>query len=182
MPSNQVRTPRKEKSFFRQALLFVRTEGSSGIIDGGDLLTNYKTDVGISQTRNVTVMDMRIRCQINRKSTTDVNQIWDWSFGIAWVPSNVTATNNPDPSDLGSRETRWIHKWDQSVLNDSVAQDRPGDNRFGDPLYIARTKNMAKQPSAGHDLRLILVPTFAAATATQAADCGIIVEGMLALP
>ena len=98
------------------------------------------------------------------------------------MPEVTLISDGPDSSDLGTRETRWIHKWDQEVLNDTVAQDRPGDERFGNPSYVARSKNLAKQPSSGHVLRLVVTPSFALNTAIQKVLVKVIVEGMVALP
>lgn len=155
----------------------------SGGIFTADILEQYKSDLGISETRNVTVMSMRVQARIQRSATTTFTQVWDFTCGIAWVPKSITtSTQFPNPAQSGIRDTRWIHKWDQQVLNDGVAQNRPGDNRFGDPLYKAESRNMAKQPSAGHNLTFIMTPSFSANDATQQGFFGIIIEGMLALP
>jgi len=183
MPRTIVRTPRKDKSFFRFVDQKTVDHNDSGGIFTSDILSFYKADLGINETRNLTVMSLRIKCYIDRDDTTNFTQILDFSHGIAWVPSTITtSTQFPNPASVGIRDTRWIHKWDQKVLNDSVAQDRPGDNRFGDPVYSATSKNMAKQPSAGHNLTWIMSPSFGISDPTQVALVGIIIEGMVALP
>ena len=53
--------------------------------------------------------------------------------------------------------------------------------RSRDPIYEAVSRNMAKQPSAGHNLTFIMTPSFSDSSASQESFVGIIVEGMLAL-
>lgn len=183
MPRTIVRTPRKEKSFFRFTDSKTVDHNDSGGIFTSDILDQYKSDLGLNESRNLTVMNLRIRCEINRDDQTNFTQIVNFHNGIAWVPKTVTtSTQFPNPAANGIRDTRWIHKWDQQVLNDSVAQDRPGDNRFGDPIYKGESRNMAKQPSAGHNLTWIMTPSFIASDPTQISNVIIIIEGMLALP
>ena len=160
-----VRTPRRRKVWTR--------EGST---DAGqlitfntlepliDLLTNLKTDLGITRPPpGCTVMRIVGTLQPGNSSACTVNEVNELTWGIAWVPSIVATApagtgQIPDPSENGLRETQWLQKMTMFYRTNNgtnLPASTTGRMLDGGAMQIDVTQ-MRKQPTADSELMLII--------------------------
>ena len=163
-----VRTPRKEKVWAHVQSDFVTLTSSPGGQVISDLLSGYRTDMGILQTLKLTVMRIVGKIAIGNNSTATATTYWSANLGIAWVTSAIAALSPgdgsiPDPGVAGIREAEWLQRWwliGLTVPSRLVLYAAEGQNGG---LIEFDVKQMRKQPTPDHRLVLISNSTAGAA-------------------
>ena len=104
MPNNVQRTPRKAKdwAFTHETRLITAVN-----FDSIDLLASYKADLGITATRNLTVMRIIGRIALTEESNAVTASYVKVRLGFLWQ-NPTTATVNLEPWEPGIREAEWI--------------------------------------------------------------------------
>ncbi len=154
----QVRTPRKEKVWASDLLIDTMASSTRGV--AGDMIGNWKSDVGVSATTRVTVMRIigHVRLVFTGVASTSVAAKVRW--GIAWVPSQVASASDgdaqiPRPGNA-TRQAEWLQRGvligeEETVSVPAGSTLRPIETSF---LKLDITQQR-KQPTVDHELVLI---------------------------
>jgi len=172
------RTPRKDKSWAYERSSFPITGGTSFKID---LLAQYKSDLGLTQLRNVTAMRIIGDIQLEELAAASTQAYVRVYVGIAWIEDRVDITML-EPWMPGTREAEWIQLGTIEGLetNGPVSQ-RPADARPPEACrWNVDIHQMRKQPTPNHNLLVVFKTSGLEETATLAIRYNVGV--MLALP
>ena len=161
MPSTIVRTPKRPKvwTYERDSVIALATSGSKLQISY-DLLTTYKTDLGITRPNNVTVMRIVGKLLAGNTASASVATEFTVNWGIAWLDARLAAlpsgdTSIPDPGALGVREAEWIQRgmlFHTSVAGAQTTGANAGQLASWTELDITQRR---KQPTPDHELCLV---------------------------
>ena len=173
------RTPRKDKNwaYIHETRLISATN-----FDSIDLLAAYKTDLGITATRNLTCMRIIGRVQLTLETTAASAAYVKVRLGFLWQDPN-TSTVNMEPWEPGVREPEWIQLGQIEGLESGIAPlvgrpatATPEENN----QWNVDIRQMRKQPTPTHELRLVYWTNGLQETATLGLN--IRLGMMLALP
>ena len=149
-----------------------------------DLLSEFRTDVGISALTGVTAMRIVGNMSLGNHSTASTSSPGLLGWGIAWVSSAIAGLSSgdatiPDPIVGGVREAEWLSRGvlrGTNTASSKVLFSAQGQNESFVNLDI---KQMRKQPSPDHRLVLITNNGF---SATQDVFLNVLLHTMIALP
>ena len=147
------RTPRKAKewAYIDETRLLLAANN-----DTIDLLAAYKTDLGVLQTRNLTIMRIIGRIQLQEFGDPVSSSYVSLRLGFLWLNVNVTSLNQV-PWEPGTRETEWIQLGGVEGSEGATAQpERPASARPPENCqWDVDITQMRKQPTPQHTLRLV---------------------------
>jgi len=150
----QTRTPRKAKdwAFTHETRLITAIN-----FDSVDLLSQYRTDLGLLATRELTAMRIIGRVQLTQEAIAASAAYVKVRLGFAWLPSTADIANL-EPWEPGVREAEWIQLGQVEGIESGIAP------LAGRPAIAAPEANsqwdidiqqMRKQPTPQHELRLV---------------------------
>ena len=161
-----VRTPRKEKVWATRNSGPVASDivvPNAVILNGveiqADLLSAYKTDLGVNTLQKVTVMRIIGSIGLGNLVTESVSRNHALAWGIAWVSAAITGApandaQIPIPSDGGDRQAEWLQRGKlflrSTALLPLVVQAGETTSRMDVDIT-----QMRKQPTVNHQLVLI---------------------------
>lgn len=160
-----VRTPRRRKVWAREGTTDTGQLVTFNTIEPLiDLLTNLKTDLGVSRPPpGSTVMRIVGTLHPGNSASCTVNVNNELSWGIAWVPNQVALAaagdaQIPDPSENGLREVTWLQKgtlFYQTTSGINIPASVTGRMLDQGTMRVDITQ-MRKQPTADSELMLII--------------------------
>lgn len=146
------RTPRKDKDWadwYPEPNLDVTTA-----VGAVDVLSSYKTAVGVSDTRNLTVMRSIIRLHVVHAAAASTPRHGRIQVGLSWANVGAAAASLDIFGD-GTRDQEWIFR---DVINYAesativVGQGQPTVPPEANFLLVD-SRQMRKQPTPQHFLR-----------------------------
>ena len=148
-----IRTPRKDKSWAFERLTFpiAATTGFTR-----DLLAQYKTDLGLNQTRNVTsirIIGEAILEELGDATTPAYIRVF---CGIAWVPPGfILADIEPWLSGLRNAEYLQLGTIEGMEASTAVAGRAAEAFPREKNRWVLDITQMRKQPTPTHELRIM---------------------------
>ena len=148
------RTPRKDKNwaYVHETRLITAIN-----FDSIDLLSPYKTDLGITATRNLTCMRVIGRVQLTQEAMATSAAYVKVRLGFLWQDPN-TSTANMEPWEPGVREAEWLQLGQVEGLESGIAPlaGRPATaSPEENSQWNLDIQQMRKQPTPTHELRLV---------------------------
>ena len=148
-----VRTPRKSKNWAYAMINHPITGTNSGSLD---LLAEYRSDIGVNETRDITVMRIIGTIWLEEILGASSPAYVRVRLGFIWLDRNVTAVNM-EPWEKGIREAEWIQLGSiEGEERSSPLMGRPANAAPIDANHwTVDITQMRKQPTPAHRLSLV---------------------------
>lgn len=168
MTTQRVRVPRKSKVWATtyQSNPVIPVDlgtGQARII--ADLLADYRTSMGISNTDRVTAMRIVGSATLIDGGASTLTSLFEYRLGIAWVSAAIASATAgdaqiPEPLVDGVREAQWIQTRQlYGVTDSSLAFPHPAQGvvtmQVGQHVWDFDITQMRKQPTPDSKLCLI---------------------------